>query len=135
MASQIVMIDANVVLRYLLRDDENLYKTAEKFFNDVFLGKKKALLNQSVIAEIVYVLQKLYKVERGKITEVLTELLKSRNIVVQDKNIIEKSFNIYASTNLDYVDCLLCAYSEKFEVLTFDKRLKKCVSNANSDAD
>ena len=132
MASRAVMVDANVVLRYLLRDDEQLYETAEGFFRDVILGKKKALLNQSVVAEIVYVLQKLYKVERSKIAEVLAELLKIKNVVVQDKDIVERSFEIYKSTNLNYVDCLLCAYSDKFEVLTFDKDLKKCVSKRDA---
>ena len=90
-----VMIDTNVILRYLLMDNERLYKMANEFFKNVFSGKTKAILKHSVIAEVVYVLQKLYKVERGKISEVLIEFIKSKNVMVQDKTIVEKSFEIY----------------------------------------
>ncbi len=31
--------------------------------------------------------------------------------------------------NLDFVDCLLCAYSRDDTIKTFDKRLLKCIKN------
>lgn len=107
------IVDANVILRYLLKDDEELYKKAENLFNDILSGRKKILLLHTVIAEVVYVLQKLYKVDRREIAEVLKELLKI-------KSIFEKK-------SLDFVDCILCAYGGKHTIVSFDKKVEKCV--------
>ncbi|WP_456392033.1 PIN domain-containing protein [Persephonella sp.] len=123
----IVIVDANIVLRYLLEDDEKLFKNAKKFFEEVFSGKKKAYLLQSVIAEIVYVLKGIYKVERKEIADVLIELLKRKNIKTENKDTVINALKIYASKNLDFIDCLLCAYKDEYEIFTFDRKLSKCI--------
>ena len=122
-----VIIDANVVLRYLLRDDENLFKQANKFFEEIYSGKKTAYILQSVIAEIVYVLKCVYGVNKEEIAEVLIEFLKSKNIKTQDKQTVIDALNLYANKNLDFIDCLICAYGKSYSVLTFDKKLNKCI--------
>ena len=123
-----IIVDANVILRYLLKDNEKFYKEAEALFNDTFSGKKRIWIMHSVIAEVVYVLLKLYKVTRKEIAEVLTELMKIKGVKIQDKEILFRAFKIFKSKNLDFVDCLLCAYSKKCEVMSFDKKLNKCIN-------
>ena len=123
----ITIVDANVILRYLLKDNEELYKKAESMFNDILLGKKKILLLHTVIAEVVYVLQKLYKVDRREIAEVLKELLKIKSIKVNDREIILRALDIFEKKSLDFVDCILCAYGSKHAILSFDKEVEKCV--------
>ena len=45
-----------------------------------------------------------------------------------DKNfILIEALNIYKSKKLDFVDCILCAYSKFDNILTFDKKLNKCI--------
>ncbi|NPB08236.1 MAG: type II toxin-antitoxin system VapC family toxin [Aquificae bacterium] len=119
-------MDANVVLRYLLKDHEEFYRKAENLFNDVLTGKRKVLLLHTVVAEVVYVLQKLYRVDRKEISEVLKELLKIKNIKVSDKGILLKALDIFAQKSLDFVDSILCAYSSKFTIASFDKDIEKC---------
>jgi len=125
----IIIVDANVILRYLLKDNAKFYKEAEDLFNDAFSGKKKILIMHSVIAEVVYVLLKLYKVNKKEIAEVLTELLKIKGVKVQDKEILFDAFKIFENRNLDFVDCVLCAYSRKYQVVSFDNKLNKCIKN------
>ena len=122
-----IIIDANVILRYLLKDNKKFYKEAEALFDDVFSGKKKIWIMHSVIAEVVYVLLKLYSVPRKEIAEVLTELVKIKGVNVQDKEVLLDAFKIFKNRNLDFVDCLLCAYSKKYLVISFDKKLNKCI--------
>ena len=122
-----IIIDANVILRYLLKDNEKFYKEAEALFNDVFSGKKRIWIMHSVIAEVVYVLLKLYSAPRKEIAEVLTEFMKIKGVKVQDKEIFFHAFKIFEKKNLDFVDCLLCAYSKKYQVISFDKKLNKCI--------
>ncbi|WP_338009625.1 PIN domain-containing protein [Aquifex aeolicus] len=52
-----IIVNANVILRYLLKDHRKLYKEAEELFNKILSGELKVFIPQVVIAEIVYVLQ------------------------------------------------------------------------------
>jgi len=125
----IIIVDANIILRYLLRDNEKFYKEAEALFNDAFSGKKRILIMHSIIAEVVYVLLKLYKVSRKEIAEVLIELMKIKGVKVQDKEILLNTFEIFKNKNLDFIDCLLCAYSRKYQIMSFDKEVNKCIKS------
>lgn len=122
-----IVVDANVVLRYLLRDHEQFYKKAEALFNEAFSGKSRVLLLDSVIAEVVYVLSGLYKVKREEIAQVLMELLKGKGVNAMDKDVLLEALRIFGLKNIDFVDCLICAYGSRFPVLSFDKKVKKCV--------
>ncbi len=124
----ISLIDTNVILRCLLKDKEELYTKAEKVFNEVMEGKAKVIILESVVAELVYVLQRLYKVSRKEVSEVLRELIELRSVKVHNKGKVLKALEIFSTKNLDFVDCLLCAYGEENKLITFDKGLSRCLS-------
>ncbi|MDL1955667.1 MAG: PIN domain-containing protein [Candidatus Desulfofervidus auxilii] len=118
-----IAIDANIILRYLLKDNEELYSLANNFFEAVFSGEKIAYILQSVLAEVIYVLIKLYKIEKEQVIEVLEKFLSNKNIKVQDKNVTITAIHLFKTSNIDFVNCLLCAYSKKMEIFSFDKKL------------
>ena len=117
-----VIFDTNAILRYILRD--NLVMVTEV---------KKQLLNEDcfipveVVAEIVYVLSKVYSVERDVIAKTVTNIANVSNITVAKENVVLHALQIYASTTLDFVDCLLIGYAKKdgYTIFTFDKKLMK----------
>lgn len=127
----ITIIDANIVLRYLLKDHEEFYREAEALFDKVFSGKKKVLLLDAVIAEVVYVLSGLYNVKRHEIAQVLKELLMAKGINAADKDILFDALKMFAEKNLDFVDCLICAYGSRYPVMSFDKKVRKCIDETN----
>jgi predicted nucleic-acid-binding protein len=123
------VVDANVILRYLLGDIDELYRQAEKIFAEAINGKRKLFIPQSVVAEVVYVLSKVYKVPKGDIASAISFLLELKNCKVQDGKVVKTALEIYQSENLSFVDSLLCAYSKVngFGLLSLDKELlKKC---------
>ena len=65
------LIDANVILRYLLKDNEVLFKKASSLLEKVKGGEEAVVIPESVLAECVYVLLRIYKVERRIISEKL----------------------------------------------------------------
>ena len=117
-----IRIDANVVLRFFMKDVLNQAVEAKEI-----LENENVLLTNEVIAEIIYVLEKVYKKERNNIYYALYKLIIQPNIFNFDKQFVLKALEIYNSSNLDFVDCLLCAYSEVDEIKTFDKKLLKCI--------
>lgn len=64
------IVDANVVLRYLLKDHKTFYPKSKKI-----IEQKEVHIPTEVAAEIVYVLEKVYKVPKTKISDALLELL------------------------------------------------------------
>lgn len=120
------IVDANIVLRYLLNDSDDLSgKAAEILENNM------VFLPNEVIAEIVYVLEKLYKVERRKISSALLELFEYGNLEVSDFGMVNEALKVYAERKLDFVDTLLYAYHKlgKHEVYTFDKKLNNLLKS------
>ncbi len=53
------VVDANIILRYLLNDHEELSDTAT-----TIIENNEVLIPNEIIAEVVYVLEKVYKVKK-----------------------------------------------------------------------
>ena len=114
------IVDANIVLRYLLNDTKDLADKATEI-----LENNVVFIPNEVMAEIVYVLEKVYKVERKDIYSSLIELLEYKNIEVSDFSLINEALVVYSERKLDFVDTLLYAYNKigEHEIYTFDKKL------------
>jgi len=124
----LVVLDTNVILRFLIGDNQQLYEKSVKIFSDIENDHIKAILLESVIAETVFVLEKVYKVERKLITELLLKILDLKGVRNSNKQIYRQALEVYQSKNIDIVDCLICAYSvlNDIEVVSFDKDLETC---------
>ena len=119
-----VRIDTNYIVRYFVNDDPAMADIAEKM-----LHSKRVYIANEIIAEVVYVLSGVYDIDREVIANLLLELIDFENILVSNPSVVSKSLEIYRSQKLDYVDCLLCAYGREDTIVTFDKKLKKCVKS------
>ena len=111
------LIDANVILRHLLRDVENQSEQAR------IIIAGGAYTTTEVLAEVVYVLQGVYQVPREKIKTALSALL--GEILTDHVDVIIKALTLYSDENLDFVDCVLIARACILgdDVFTFDKKL------------
>ena len=124
-----LIVDANVILRYLLRDHEKFFREAKNVFDTVFSGERRIFLLDAVLAEVVYVLEGFYGVKRKEISEALLSLLKAKGMQAYHKEALIKALKIFSESNLDFVDGLLCAYGEEFPILSFDKKVRKCAGD------
>lgn len=116
------LIDANVILRYLLRDIEEQYLVACSVID------KGCCTTVEVLAEVVYVLLKVYNVTRDDIAKVLYSLLKK--VQIENGMAILYAIKVFKNSNLDFVDCLLISYNNVLfqRVLSFDKKLNSFLS-------
>jgi predicted nucleic-acid-binding protein len=125
------LVDANVILRYLLRDDEPLFQKASEILEKVRTGEEKVVILESVLTECVYVLLKVYGVDRSTIADKLIGLLYYKGVANLDKQDLIDSINLFDQTRLSFVDCLLCAKSKNnaMPMVTFDEELKNISKN------
>ena len=116
-----VIFDTNAILRYILQDNPAMVAEVKQQ-----LSSKDCFIPVEVVAEMVYVLSKVYNVERDVIAKTITDITHVSNIKVAQKNVVIHALSVYAHTTLDFVDCLLIGYEkeEKYTVFTFDKKLR-----------
>lgn len=119
-----ILLDANYVLRFLLRDNEEMYQTVRKL-----ISQEVCHIDNEVLAEVVFVLIKVYGVSKHNIRTSIEKIVALTNIKVQDEAVILKALEIFDEKNLDIVDAILCAKSIVHDVRTFDKKLNKCIQN------
>jgi predicted nucleic-acid-binding protein len=118
-------VDANVILRYVLDDDPQFAEKAARI-----LEQEQVHVPFEVMAEVVYVMQGVYKASRQDISTVLTRFLMLPNVTTNSEPVLREALRLYAGKGLDFVDALLCGYSriEGVQVETFDRKLKKMIS-------
>jgi len=123
--------DTNVVVRYLVKDDIELYKQAKTFFDKVKTGEESALMLESVVAECVYVLTKIYKVPKEKTADSLKNLLRYRGIINEDRADLIKALTTFAERSIDIVDCILYVKAKGMDtsLFSFDEDLNKLASS------
>jgi predicted nucleic-acid-binding protein len=126
------LVDANVILRYLLRDDESLFQRAMETLEKARTGEEKVVILESVLTECVYVLLKVYGVKRPEIAEKLRALLYYKGVANPDKQDMIESLKLFGQTRLDFVDCLLCVKSRNsgMPLVTFDEELTRMSQEA-----
>lgn len=114
------IVDANIILRYLLKDEKSQFSKA-KFI----LENNELFIPFEITAEVVYVLEKVYNISREEISSSLSKLFFYNNLSFINKKLVLKALEFYSYYKLDYADSLLCAYKaiEHYEIFTFDKKL------------
>ena len=119
-----------MVLRFLIGDVPELYLKAEEIFKQIENHSIWAILLESVFTEIIFVLEKVYKVERHIIQNHLQKILALKGIVNPQKEILYRALEIYAQSKFDIVDCLLAAYGKinEIEIISFDEDIRRAMS-------
>ena len=82
------------------------------------------------LAEVVYVLTKVYALNRNEVSVELIEFFDNTNCRVSQQDAIIIALKLFGEKNLDFVDCVLVGYKTayKTEIITFDKKLNKLLS-------
>lgn len=121
------LIDANVLLRFLRKDDPTLSSRAKELFTQSRDGKFLCYIDEVTIAETIWVLTSVYKTPRPEIASLLEAFLLHAWVVNPRKTTILQAISFYRMSSLHYIDCWLWAVSEgmHFSLETFDSKLGK----------
>ena len=112
------LIDANVILRYLLKDDEAQSPVAKAAIDG------GCEVTSEVLFEVACVLHGHYGVDRKTIADTLQSLIDL--VFCQRHDVIAAALQLYGERSLDLVDCILIAEHEieGREVISFDKKVR-----------
>jgi predicted nucleic acid-binding protein len=89
-------LDTNILLRYMTRDDEAKAQKALALLQRVESGEERVETSLIVIFEVVFTLERFYKVPREQIHALVTPIIALRGLRLASKSLIEQSLDLYA---------------------------------------
>ena len=123
-------VDTNIFIRVLAKDDPVKSDRCFELFKKAELGDIELHTSESIISEMVYVLQskRLYNLERVLIAKKLAVILTIRGLKIPHKTILISALNLYAQNNIDFEDAILISYtlySKSKEIYSYDRGIGK----------
>lgn len=122
-----IIVDTNVLLRFLIKDTSSLGVKAEKFFEKAHRGNYVIKLNELIIAESLWVLISHYKYSKANAVNALRSLILHEEFKIRDKILISESLNFFLENNISFVDSYLYCQSQNtgLDLITFDEKLAR----------
>jgi predicted nucleic-acid-binding protein len=122
-----VVVDTNVILRFLLGDHQDMSAAAERVFAPLRLGEAVGCIPEAVWAECVFLLSKTYGVPREVVAEKLDALAGYRGLQDDKMPIVRAALAVFAEHNVAFADALALAHAERYgaTLVSFDRKLQK----------
>ena len=117
--------DTNVVVRLLVRDDEEQYQRAELLLRRLTVGPG-AWLSSVVLVEVAWVLRGAYKFDRATIAAALRRLIAIDGVHVEDDAMMRLALAAFEAGSADFADYFILESARRCDALplhTFDERL------------
>jgi len=119
--------DTNVIVRLLVRDDEDQYRRAERVLRRVTAGSG-AWVSSVVLAEVAWVLRGAYKFDRATTAAALRRLIAIEGVHVEDEATTRLAVAAFAAGSADFADYFILESARRDGALplhTFDERLSR----------
>lgn len=119
-------IDANVILRFLLRDDDALYARAANIFESLAEGRVQICCDPVTLAEVVWVLDSFYELPRAEIARELAAMVRAPGFSIVEKSRYLRALELYGDTVKHFGDACACAAAletSEGRLYSFDREL------------
>lgn len=121
-------IDTNVLIRFLVRDDDAQFEKARKLIKREVAAGRRVFINQLVLMETEWVLRSRYAVPKNQIIEAISGLLNATDVQFEDEPAIEEALFIWKDATADFADCLIGAKNRRMgcrATATFEAKASK----------
>lgn len=119
------VIDTNLLVRYLTGDDPAKANDVKRLLLKAAEDEIRLHIPSVVIAELVWVLQSFYKLERNEIVPLVHAILHTQGVEVGDKTVVSEAIALYWRGTIDFIDAWIVACAKAAgirAVYTFDRK-------------
>jgi predicted nucleic-acid-binding protein len=103
----VICLDTNVLVRFLVEDDEQQSAEASRLIERAAESAKPLFVPQIVLCELVWVLSYAYRRRREEIVEVLQQLRRAAQLVIEAPDQVQRAIESYAAGAGDFADYLI----------------------------
>ena len=118
-------LDSNVLVRYLVRDDQQQFDKARRLIKREADKGEPVLVSLLVLLETEWVLRSRYELSKPEILSALSTLLDTSDLAFEDEPSIERALYSWKDSVADFADCLIEARNRRLgcqATATFDTR-------------
>lgn len=125
--SKRTLLDTNLIVRYLVQDQEKQAKAAGRLFDACDRGDVVIVVLPAILAECVFVLESFYQHPRGDIASALGRLISCPGVEIVGAAIHLDALDRYRKSKVHFVDCLIAATAaaEDTPIASFDRDFRK----------
>ncbi|RZD14772.1 MAG: type II toxin-antitoxin system VapC family toxin [Candidatus Acidulodesulfobacterium ferriphilum] len=120
--------DTNIFLRYLTNDDAEKAKKVFFLLKRVEEGKEKIITSPLVIFELIFTLEKFYKVPRKDIKEMAAAIINLEGLAVEFKDVFIFALKLFAEKNISFADAFnasIMKLNNMTEIYSYDTDFDK----------
>ena len=119
-----IALDTNVLVRYLVRDDEQQAESARALLESL-TAERPGYACREVVVELVWVLERAYGVSRERIATILQELVATQSLVVEASEDVARAAFRYRAGGPGFSDLMILAAADRSgarPLYTFDRK-------------
>ena len=122
-----ILLDANVVLRFVIGDTPHQAVRVRELFEEAARGEVRLLITEGTLAEASWVLRGRMRIAAPPAAASLLMMLQQPGLETDSPGLFEDALARMAATGHDLVDCLLAARGAAagLTVASFDKHLRQ----------
>ena len=102
-------LDTNVLVRFLVRDDESQYERARRLIRREAQAGEPACISLIVLLETEWVLRSRYELSKVEILSAFSDLLSAADLSFEDEAAIEEALFVWQDSGAQFADCLIGA--------------------------
>jgi predicted nucleic acid-binding protein len=117
-------VDSNILVRHLTGDPPDQARRATAFLQ----AGQNLVLVDLVVAEVVYVLESVYEVERERVAELLRAVIGFPAVLVSDEALLFRTLELYEQYRIQFAESYLAACAELSgagTVASFDRTIDR----------
>ena len=121
-----IAIDTDVLVRFLVRDDQLQARKARALFNTLDDREARGFVPDIVLCELVWVLSRSYRFARPRIVTTLMLLATAKQLRFESVDRFIRAISAYADGKGDFADYLIREHARGAgceSVATFDRKL------------
>ena len=120
-------LDTNVLVRYYAQDDAKQSAAATRFIEQELSASKRGFISLVVLLETVWVMQSRYAADDGLVCELLTDMMDTAVLELQDAPAVRKALLRFGKGGADLHDSLIVSLAElrNVRVVSFDAKAAK----------
>ena len=122
-------IDTNVLLRIAMQDDDIKTKQALTFAESLTL-EQPGFINSAVLLEFIWTARRRLNMSKDELKIILSGLLDSENLVLEDENVIELTLDEMDRSNEEFADIFIALKNRELgcrTTMTFDRKAARTV--------
>jgi uncharacterized protein len=122
------LIDTNILLRYYLHDNEAQSSRAAELIAKLEKRERRGVISCAVMFELVFTLERSYRIPRKDICDFLQFLFSLSGITVELVDTFEQSVGFYLEKNVSFGDAFQVVYMKQKginEIYSFDRDFDK----------